>query len=330
METWLSVVVIGQNEGTNLPALFASLPKGSDTEWLYVDSGSEDESVEIAKAAGAKVFVIKPESVYSAATGRYAGTLEAKGKWLLYLDGDMVLRKEFILFLERLKKDSNQVTPEAPPDAAAFCGRTINRCFNGQGELISEQDYTVLSKKEMGETHGFGKVARYHGGAVLYKKEAVLKAGNWNPAILQLEEIDLLSRVKAQGGKLRALDIPMAEHNTPALSLKERFALNFCPRFKGKELIGLGQVVAARLKEGGFGAFVLAYPGPFVVLLGLLFSLPLLFFSPLAAILLNLAIALYFGFTKKWHFYLVYLGDLLQLWRGLNRYHPFTPRYHRL
>ena len=324
------MVVIGQSEALNLPKLFSSLPGGEGVEWLYVDSGSEDESIKIATGAGAKVFALKPESVYAAGTGRYVGTLEAKGAWILYLDGDMVLRPEFISFLERLKEELKKEAPKLPLNTVAFCGRTINYFHDKEGVLVRCQDYAVLAKKETGPIDCWGKEARYHGGAVLYKKEVVLLAGNWNPAILQLEEIDLLSRVRFRGGQLRALDLPMVEHNTATLSIKERFALNFCPRFKGKELIGLGQVVAARLKEGGFGAFVCAYPGPFVVLFGLLISLPLLLFSPLAAILLNLAIALYYGFTKKWYFYLVYLGDLLQLWRGLNHYQLFTPRYRRV
>ena len=44
---WLSVVVIGRNEGRHLAALFASLPSGADIEWLYVDSQSEDDSVSV-------------------------------------------------------------------------------------------------------------------------------------------------------------------------------------------------------------------------------------------------------------------------------------------
>ena len=37
---WLSVVVIGRNEGKTLPALFQSLPAAGDIEWIYVDSVS--------------------------------------------------------------------------------------------------------------------------------------------------------------------------------------------------------------------------------------------------------------------------------------------------
>jgi glycosyltransferase involved in cell wall biosynthesis len=330
MDTWLSIVVIGRNESANLPVLFASLPRKDWLEWIYVDSGSLDRSVEVARQAGAAVYLVEPGSVYAAGTGRYVGTLEARGQWILYLDGDMVLKEEFVQFMERLRPGAEGREPTLPPGTAAFCGRTINRYLDRDGIVRAERNYAVLAQKEMGDPQLWGKIARYHGGAVLYKREAVLEAGNWNPAVYQLEEIDLLSRVRARGGMLRAVDLPMVEHNTPVLSLAEKLKLNFMPSFRGKKLYGLGQVVSARAIEGGLLSFISVYPQPFVVLGGLLAAVPLFFHCPEAALLLNLAIALWFGLSKKWYYYLVYLGNLLQMLRGLGRYRRFEPRYRKV
>jgi hypothetical protein len=102
------------------------------------------------------------------------------------------------------------------------------------------------------------------------------------------------------------------------------------PQWGGKKLYGAGQVVSARLAEGGISSFLSCYPYPFIVLFGLVFA-PLLYFAwPPLPIVANLAIAAWFAVTKKWYYYLVYLGNLLQIFRGLGRYRRFEPRYSKI
>ena len=341
---WLSVVVIGRNEARRLPDLFVSLPGGPDIEWLYIDSHSSDNSVDLALAFGAKVFLVDEDSVYAPGTGRYIGTMEARGRWILYFDGDMVLRPQFKSFLDRLKADGLQSDQEkavsgtantagkaAPPrNTAGFVGHTRNLYLNSEGRVLAERNYVVLAKEETGPAESWGKEAHYHGGAVLYRRQAVLEAGNWNPAVYQLEEVDLFSRIKACGWELRAVDLPMVDHFTPYLSQKDKLLLNFLPQWREKKLYGAGQVVAARLRQGTLLQFIRVYPYPFLVAAGLL-TIPLVFTWPLLPLLINLAIFVVIGLLKKkWYFYLVYLGNLLQILRGLGRYSPFRPGYQRI
>ncbi|OPL12329.1 MAG: hypothetical protein AVO34_07415 [Firmicutes bacterium ML8_F2] len=321
----LSIVIIGRNESNNLPRLFQSLPEGRGIEWIYVDSASEDYSAEIALQLGARVFRVEPESVCGPGTGRYIGTREASGKWVFYLDGDMALRKDFLPFLERVRKGDN-----LPPQTAAFVGRTCNRYLDRLGKVVASRDYVVLTPQKYGPADRWGKEADYHGGAVLYRKDAVLEAGNWNPAVYQLEEIDLLCRVRAAGYILRAVDLPMADHYTPFLNLADKLVLNFLPRSGGKKFYGTGQVVAACLLEGRLMHFIRCYPYPFIILAGLAAAVPLCFFSPAVALFLNLAIATWIGVSKKWYFYFVYLGNLLQIFYGITRYRPVIPQYREL
>ncbi len=322
---WLSVVVIGRNEAKRLPALFASLPSGEDIEWIYVDSCSEDESTAIALKYGAQVYLVDKDSVYAPGTGRYIGTKEARGYWILYLDGDMVLRPEFCAFLESLKN-----AEDIPTRVAGFVGRTCNYYYDHKYSIVEVRDYVVLPEREMGPEVGWGKPAGYHGGAVLYRRDLVINSGNWNPAVYQLEEIDLYSRIRARGGLLMAVDLPMADHYTPYLSSMERIKLNFLPSWRGKKLYGAGQVVAARFKAGTLLQFIACYPYPFLVFSGL-FTAPFLYLLwPPLALLGNAAIAVWLGLTNKWYFYLVYLGNLLQIFRGLGRYTPLTPSYRKM
>lgn len=320
---WLSVVVIGRNEAKNLPLLFDSLPAASDVEWLYVDSGSSDGSPELAHSRGARVLALDDQSVYAPATGRCVGTMEAKGRWVLYLDGDMVLSSQFKAFIEKLRQDETAI----PLAISGFVGHTANCYQDVEGNEISRRSEVVFKRQEAGSVDAWGKPVSYHGGAVLYLRTAVLKAGNWNPAISQLEEIDLLSRIKESGKTVQAVDLPMVEHHTPFVNTTEKLLLNFLPAWKDKKLYGAGQVVVAGAREGNLFGFIRAYPYPFIIFAGLI-TAPALYYvwSPLP-LLVNLLIALWIACKKRWYFYLVYLGNLFQIFYGLGRYRPFKPGY---
>ncbi len=328
-ELFLTVVVIGRNEEARLPALFASLPSEKDVEWIYVDSRSQDNSLDLALGQGAKVFLVAEGSVCGPATGRYIGTLEARGRWILYLDGDMVLAPDFLTLLQRLR-EKGESSSGPPGGTAGFVGRTVNRYLDAAGRTSAVRDAYILTDREAGGLEDWGNPASYHGGAVLYKRRWVLSAGNWNPAVCQLEEIDLYSRVRAAGGTVRALDLPMVDHYTVHTGLGQKLKMNFFPRYGGKDLHGAGQVVAARFREGSFFSFVRYYPYPFLVLAGLLLAPPAYLLWPPLPLIMNLAIAILVGRARKWYYYLVYLGNLIQIVRGLGRYRPFNPVYSRV
>lgn len=328
-ELFLSVVVIGRNEETRLPALFASLPAGEDVEWIYVDSQSDDNSLNVALASGAKAFLVATGSVCGPATGRFIGTLEARGRWILYLDGDMVLAPGFLPLLQKLREQGDSAS-SLPGGTAGFVGRTTNRYLDAAGRISTARDAYILADREAGKLDYWGNPASYHGGAVLYARRWVLLAGNWNPAVCPLEEIDLYSRVRAAGGTVRALDLPMVDHYTAHMGLGQKLKMNFFPRCGGKDLHGAGQVVAARCREGSLLSFIRYYPYPFMVLAGLLFAFPAYLLWPPLPLVFNLAIATWLGRTRKWYYYLVYLGNVVQMIRGVGRYRPFKPDYSRI
>lgn len=93
----LSVVIITKNEAANLERCFASLPKGA--ELIVVDSGSDDETVSIARAAGARV---ETRAFADFATQKnYAMSLATRG-WLLSLDADEALAPDLCQDILRL------------------------------------------------------------------------------------------------------------------------------------------------------------------------------------------------------------------------------------
>ena len=79
----LSVVLITRNEAANLPRTLASV--GWAEEIVIVDSGSTDATLEIGRAAGARVFT-EPWKGFGAQ--KNAAIAHATGDWILSLDAD--------------------------------------------------------------------------------------------------------------------------------------------------------------------------------------------------------------------------------------------------
>ena len=90
----ISVIVIGKNEGERLVACLRSIQTALSAlahEVVYVDSCSTDQSLQTAKALGARCFLLA-ERKTTAGLGRFVGAKEARGEYLLFLDGDMQLQ----------------------------------------------------------------------------------------------------------------------------------------------------------------------------------------------------------------------------------------------
>jgi len=81
----ISLCVIAKNEAAMLPGMFASVV-GAVDEIVFVDTGSTDETVRIAQAAGARVIHHRWQDDFADARNR--AVVEASGEWVLVLDCD--------------------------------------------------------------------------------------------------------------------------------------------------------------------------------------------------------------------------------------------------
>ena len=96
----LSIVVIGKDEGERLRRCFDSVrrmrPPEGGSELIYVDSRSADNSIEVARTAGAQVVTLDiPRPTAGAA--RNVGWRAAKAPFVLFLDGDCTVDAEFAI-----------------------------------------------------------------------------------------------------------------------------------------------------------------------------------------------------------------------------------------
>ena len=89
----LSIVIITKQEQDYLPKLLDSLKQQTfnDFEIIVSDAQSKDNTRKIAKEHNCKIVEGGLPS-----KGRNNGVKKAKGKYLLFLDADVVLPKDFL------------------------------------------------------------------------------------------------------------------------------------------------------------------------------------------------------------------------------------------
>lgn len=100
---FLSLAMIIKNEASMLPDFFAST-RGVFDEMIVVDTGSTDDSVAIATAAGATV--VYHEWTNDFATARNVSLRAATGRWVAFFDADERLSELCCRQLRRLATES--------------------------------------------------------------------------------------------------------------------------------------------------------------------------------------------------------------------------------
>jgi glycosyltransferase involved in cell wall biosynthesis len=193
----ISVVVIGRNEGERLLRCLDSIDavprEGFRLETLYVDSASTDGSPERAEARGVRVLRVRPERP-SAALGRNAGWTAARGELVLFLDGDTLLHPDFI---------AAALAQMADPQVAVVWGH--------RRELHPERSlYNRVLDLDWVYPPGPGE---FCGGDALMRRSVLQAVGGFDATLIAGEEPELCRRIRARGGVILHLDVPMTRHD---------------------------------------------------------------------------------------------------------------------
>jgi glycosyltransferase involved in cell wall biosynthesis len=120
----VSVLILTLNEEKNLPGCLASVAGFDDI--VLLDSGSTDRTVEIARAAGARVFV-HPFRDFASQRNHAHETIPFRHSWVLHLDADEIVTPE-------LAAELTGLNPSAPCDGyyiaprMMFHGHWLRRC----------------------------------------------------------------------------------------------------------------------------------------------------------------------------------------------------------
>ncbi len=197
--TGVGIVLIGRNEGARLRGCLESV-RGRATASVYVDSGSTDGSVALAKSFGADVVELPMDRPFTAARSRNAGfgrllALFPDLELVQFVDGDCRVAEGWLETSAASLRDRN--------DLAVVCGRR-REAFPGSSV------YNRLCDLEWDTPVGEAMAC---GGDAMMKVAAFKAVGGFNPDVIAGEEPELCLRLRAAGWKIQRLDAEMTLHD---------------------------------------------------------------------------------------------------------------------
>ena len=203
----IGVVVIGRNEGSRLKRSLLSVIKENITV-VYVDSGSTDNSVQLADSLGVNVIELDLSIPFTAARARNAGffhLLQIKPdiEFVQFVDGDCVVVPGWV--------DIARSELKAAPDVVVVCGR---RCEEFPGNSV----YNLLCDVEWNTPIGEAKAC---GGDSMMRVAALQKVGGFNPTLIAGEEPELCVRLRREGGRVLRINADMTLHDAKILHLSQ-------------------------------------------------------------------------------------------------------------
>lgn len=195
----LGIVAIGRNEGARLRTCLASCLCHTD-KLVYVDSGSSDGSVELAKTLGARVVELDLNIPFTAARARNAGAAEIQASWpdiaaIHFIDGDCELFPHWLSTATR--------TLSQNPRAAIVCGRRRERAPR-------RSVYNLLCEMEWDTPVGRVDAC---GGDALIRTSAFNAVGGYRGDLIAGEEPEMCLRLRRGGWEIHRIDQDMTMHD---------------------------------------------------------------------------------------------------------------------
>jgi glycosyltransferase involved in cell wall biosynthesis len=195
----VGVVAIGRNEGTRLERCLDSVI-GKVAGVVYVDSGSTDGSVQMARDRGAEVVELDLSTPFTAARARNAGVqrLVEQHPGITYVqvvDGDCELVDGW------LEVAFN--TMQTQPDIAVACGRRRERD-------IEFSVYNRITDMEWNTPPGEAEAC---GGDALIRLSAFQQVDGYDESLIAGEEPEMCLRMRRNGHRVLRIDHEMTLHD---------------------------------------------------------------------------------------------------------------------
>lgn len=203
----VGLVAIGRNEGQRLTQCLQSVI-GKAAHVVYVDSGSTDGSLELARSLGVEVVELDLSIPFTAARARNAGLaqllqINPQIDYVQFVDGDCEVVAGWL--------EHAAAELEANPNIAVVCGR--------RRERFPEQTiYNQLCDMEWNTPVGETKAC---GGDSMMRVAAFQQVGGFNPTLIAGEEPELCVRLRQNGWKIFRLDADMTLHDAQMTRLSQ-------------------------------------------------------------------------------------------------------------
>jgi GT2 family glycosyltransferase len=194
------VVVIGRNEGDRLRRCLVSEVREAQLV-VYVDSGSADDSVHLAKTLGAEVVELDPNMPFTAARARNEGFKRLRGMrttlaYVQFVDGDCELRAGWLAKAAQFLSDHE--------DVAAVSGRLREK-------YPENSVYNTLCDIEWDTPLGEAKAC---GGIAMFRVDAFERVQGFRVDLIAGEEPELCVRLRAMGWRVWRIADEMALHDS--------------------------------------------------------------------------------------------------------------------
>lgn len=197
----IGAVVIGRNEGLRLERCLTSVLSQVDAgSVVYVDSGSDDDSIGMAQALGADVVELERDTGFTAARARNAGFARLRQRvpnvsFVQFVDGDCELDIGWVADAARFLEENSRV--------AVVCGRRRER-------YPDASPYNRLCDYEWDTRVG---LAESCGGDALMRAAAFVQVDGFSAALIAGEEPDLCHRLRVAGWTIYRIDREMTRHD---------------------------------------------------------------------------------------------------------------------
>jgi GT2 family glycosyltransferase len=198
--TTFGIVAIGRNEGDRLKRCLESV-RGLAKGLVYVDSGSTDDSLVIAKSCAATVLELDLRTPFTAARARNEGfqrlmQLQPDLDYVFFVDGDCEVVSGW---LEKARQFLDQ-----HEDVAVVAGLRRER-------FPEKSIYNLLIDIEWRE-YPFGDV-RICGGDALIRVTALEQVKGYRADLICGEEPEMCFRLRQAGWRIWRMHDPMALHD---------------------------------------------------------------------------------------------------------------------
>jgi GT2 family glycosyltransferase len=198
------VVVIGRNEGERLRRCLVSVVRQAAVV-IYVDSGSADDSVNVAKNSGVQIVELDPGLPFTAARARNEGfrrlrELHPDLTYVQFVDGDCELCLGWLASAAKFLRDQEEV--------AVVSGRLREK-------HPAHSIYNTLCDIEW-DTPPVGEV-KACGGIAMIRIDAFERVQGFRTDLIAGEEPELCVRLRSLGWRIWRLGEEMALHDSAML-----------------------------------------------------------------------------------------------------------------
>ena len=210
-DSQIGIVVIGRNEGERLKVCLESVVNIGPV--VYVDSGSTDNSIEIATQLGVEVVNLDISIPFTAARARNEGfkclyEQNTDLQYVQFVDGDCEVIADWF--------NTAETFLDKYTDVAVVCGRRRER-------FPQASVYNMLCDIEWNTPIGEAKAC---GGDALMRANVFQQVNGYNPDVIAGEEPELCVRIRQHNWKIWRLDEEMTLHDANMSQFSEWWKRN--------------------------------------------------------------------------------------------------------